>query len=97
MKGRFDNAACMTDCIRMSESGTTEIWQARVPADLARLLLDDARILGLKGRSEVVRAALQLLHQEAREERMAQEIDAFYGAEAAPLPTGVVADDGTDE
>jgi hypothetical protein len=88
---------CMTERIRMSQSGASpQIWQARVPAELARMLLDDARVLGLTGRSDVVRAGLHLLHREALEERMARDIDNFYGDETPPLPVGVLPDDGSD-
>lgn len=67
----------------------SEIWQARIPRVLARELEEDAAVLGLEGRSEIVRAALALLHRQAAEQRMAQSISEFYGDEQAPLPDGV--------
>ncbi len=68
--------------------------QARVPADLARELLEqDGPALGLDGMSEIVREALRLLHRHAREHRAATELAAFYPGGVAALPTGVVGDD----
>jgi hypothetical protein len=37
-----------------------------------------------------MKAALQLLHERAAEERMARGVDAFYGDRTPPLPVGVV-------
>ena len=70
-------------------SGPTEVWQARIGSELAEALRQDSAVLGLKGRTEIVRAALALLHQRAAEERMAQSVDEFYGDRPAPLPIGV--------
>jgi hypothetical protein len=70
-------------------SGPTEVWQARIDSELAESLRQDSAVLGLKGRTEIVRAALTLLHQRAAEERMAQSVDDFYGDRPAPLPIGV--------
>lgn len=68
--------------------------QARVPADLARELLEhDGPALGLEGMSEIVREALRLLHRHAHEHRAAAELAAFYPGGLAPLPTGVIGDD----
>ncbi|PZF82813.1 ribbon-helix-helix protein, CopG family [Jiangella anatolica] len=67
----------------------SEIWQARIPAQLARDLEKDAEVLGLEGRSEIVREALTRLHRQALQERMAVEIADYYGGEQAPLPDGV--------
>ncbi|WP_026874336.1 ribbon-helix-helix protein, CopG family [Jiangella gansuensis] len=67
----------------------SEIWQARIPAQLARDLEKDAEILGLVGRSEIVREALTRLHRQAAEQRMADEIAEYYGGKEAPLPDGV--------
>lgn len=72
----------------------TEIWQARIGRDLAAQLREDADVLGLSGRTDIVRAALELLHRRAAEERMARDIDGFYGDSVPPLPIGVLpADD----
>jgi hypothetical protein len=69
----------------------TVVLQARVDAEFARTVLEeDAGVLGLDGASEVVREGLRLLHRQAREQA-AGAYDAFYGAEPAPLPTGVAA------
>ena len=69
-------------------TGTAEVWQARSSHDLAAALRDDAELLGLDGRTEIIRAALELLHRHAAEERMARSVDAFYG-DTPPLPIGV--------
>lgn len=53
------------------------------------MLRDDAELLGLSGRTDIVREALMLLHQRAAEERMARSVDAFYGDHDPPLPIGV--------
>jgi hypothetical protein len=75
------------------ESGGTEVWQARISRDLAAQLQADSEVLGLSGRTEIVKAALQLLHQRAAEERMARSVAGFYGDEEPPLPIGVMAED----
>lgn len=75
---------------------SSETWQARIPHDLAAQLRDDAELLGLEGRTEIVKAALQLLHRRAAEERMARSVDDFYGNSQAPLPVGVRAEPTSD-
>jgi hypothetical protein len=70
-------------------TGASETWQARISRELAAQLREDAELLGLDGRTEIVRAALELLHRRAAEERMARSVDAFYSGGEAPLPTGV--------
>ena len=72
------------------------MWQARIERGLAARLRDDSKLLGLDGQTEIIRAALELLHSHAAEERMAGSIEEFYGSEAPPLPVGVLAD-GPDE
>lgn len=67
----------------------TETWQARISPELAAQLHRDAEVLGLDGRTEIVRAALELLHRRAAEERMARSVDDFYGGAEPPLPVGV--------
>lgn len=67
----------------------SETWQARISHDLAAQLLRDAEVLGLGSRTEIVRAALDLLHRRAAEERMARSVDDFYGDQDPPLPIGV--------
>jgi hypothetical protein len=67
----------------------TEVWQARIGHDLAAKLREDAELLGLDGRTDIVREALLLLHQRAAQERMARSVDDFYAAEPPPLPIGV--------
>src|SRR3712207_9112898 len=47
--------------------GGTEVWQARISGDLAAQLQADSEVLGLSGRTEIVKAALQLLHQRSEE------------------------------
>jgi hypothetical protein len=70
-------------------TGTSETWQARITHDLAAKLRNDAEVLGLEGRTEIVKAALELLHRRAAEERMARSVDDFYGDTEPPLPIGV--------
>ena len=50
----------------------------------------DATVLGLTSRTDIVRSALQLLHRRAAEERMARNVEAFYGDQTPPLPVGVL-------
>ena len=69
-------------------TGASETWQARITHELAAQLRSDAAVLGLDGRTEIVRAALELLHRRAAEERMARSVDAFYGDSRPPLPIG---------
>lgn len=81
---------CTAECIHMTTTtGASETWQARITHDLAAQLRSDAQLLGLEGRTEIVRAALELLHRRAAEERMAQSVDDFYGDNEPPLPLGV--------
>ena len=70
-------------------TGTSETWQARISHDLAAQLREDAEVLGLSGRTEIVRAALDLLHRRAAEERMARSVDDFYADQNPPLPIGI--------
>lgn len=72
----------------------TEVWQARIGHELAAALRADAAVLGLDTRTDIVKAALRLLHQRAAEERMARSIDEFYGDSEPGLPIGVVPLDG---
>jgi hypothetical protein len=72
-----------------TETAKTEVWQARIGHDLAAMLRADAELLGLSGRTDIVREALMLLHQRAAEERMARSVDQFYGGQDPPLPIGV--------
>lgn len=69
--------------------GTSETWQARIDHDLAAQLREDAEVLGLDGRTAIVKAALELLHRRAAEERMARGVNNFYGPDEVPLPIGV--------
>jgi len=80
-----------------TSSGASETWQARITHDLAAQLRSDAKLLGLEGRTEIVRAALQLLHRRAAEERMPRSVDDFYGASEPPLPVGVRSAPATDQ
>lgn len=76
----------------VTASGPSEVWQARIPRPWATELLADAAVLGIEGRSDIVRAGLRLLHRQAAEQRMAQDIESFYGSELPPLPIGVSVD-----
>jgi hypothetical protein len=52
-------------------------------------------VLGRNGRTDIVKAALQLIHRLAAEQRMAMSVDDFYGGSTPPLPLGVLdTDDG---
>jgi hypothetical protein len=68
---------------------TSEVWQARIGRELAEQLREDAALLGLEGRTEIVKEALRLLHQQAAQERMAQSIQEFYGEAMPPRPIGL--------
>lgn len=72
-----------------SGSGPSEVWQARIDHDFAAQLRADSVLLGLEGTTEIVKAALALLHQRAAEEAMARGVDEFYGGSDVPLPIGV--------
>lgn len=73
----------------MTRAGISETWQARISVEQAAQLRRDAGTLGLESRTDIVRAALDLLQRHAAEERMAQSVDAFYGGAEPPLPIGV--------
>lgn len=75
--------------IMTATTGSSETWQARITHDLAAQLREDAELLGLDGRTEIVKAALELLHRRAAEERMARSVADFYGEGSPPLPVGV--------
>lgn len=70
-------------------TGPSEPWQARIGHELAAQLRHDAELLGLEGRTEIVKAALELLHRRAAEECMGRSVDEFYGDGEPPLPLGV--------
>jgi len=70
-------------------TAASETWQARITHEMAAQLREDAELLGLDGRTEIVKAALELLHRRAAEERMARSVDDFYGDRDIPLPIGV--------
>lgn len=76
-----------------TSTAATEVWQARIGRDFAAQLVEDARTLGLDGRTDIVRAGLQMLHRRAAEERMALSVDTFYRGSPPPLPIGVLADE----
>lgn len=86
----LDRKACTAERIRMTtRTEASETWQARIGHELAAQLRHDAKVLGLEGRTEIVKAALELLHRRAAEERMARSIDDFYEGDEPPLPVGV--------
>jgi hypothetical protein len=68
----------------------TQVWQGRVAPELSAKLLEDAKIMGLTSKSEIVRAALELLHRHAAELRMSKGVERYYAGQTPPLPTGVV-------
>ena len=53
---------------------------------MAARLRRDAELLGLDGRTEIVEAALELLHRRAAQERTARGVDEFHGNGQPPLP-----------
>ena len=59
--------------------------QARVDADFARELENDAAVLGLRSMSALVREGLRLVHKQARELAMVDSYDEFYGSHPAPV------------
>lgn len=71
----------------------SEVWQARIGREFAAQLREDSEVLGLDGRTDIVKAGLQLLHKRAAEERMARSVDGFYKDVEPPLPIGVLAAD----
>jgi len=81
----------------MTRRAATEVWQARIGREFAATLQADADVLGLAGRTEIVKAALEMLHRQAAEERMARGVEAFYGDAIPPLPIGVLPDDAAEE
>ena len=64
--------------------GAGTIWQTRLSREAATAYEHDLEILGID-RSEALRRGLRLLHREALETRMAQDVDGFYSGERAPL------------
>lgn len=70
-------------------TGSSETWQARISHAEAEQLRRDADLLGLASRTDIIRAALDLLRRSAADERMARSIDDFYGGEVPPAPIGV--------
>lgn len=83
--------------VTVTTTGGTEVWQARIGNELAEQLREDSEILGLEGRTEIVKAALHLLHRRATEERMARSVDSFYAGATPPLPIGVLPAGETDD
>lgn len=86
--------ACTTYRIRVvirteRAAEASEVWQARIDPGLAAQLRADSVVLGLTSRTDIVKAALELLHRRAAEERMAHSVAEFYGEAAVPLPIGV--------
>ena len=67
----------------------SEVWQARISGELAELLREDAVVLGLDSRTDIVKEGLRLLHQSAAEERMARSVDKFYGSTPPASSIGV--------
>lgn len=72
-------------------TGGSEVWKARIGHELATQLRADGQTLGVRGRSEIVKIALQRLHRQVAEERMARSVDDFYGDGPRPLPTAWLA------
>ncbi|MGL5809937.1 MAG: hypothetical protein ACRCYQ_08335 [Nocardioides sp.] len=77
----------------VTSTPATEVWQARIGRDFAEQLQQDATVLGLSGRTDIVKAGLRMLHRRAAEERMADSVEGFYDGATPPLPIGVLPDD----
>lgn len=60
------------------------VWQTRLSREAAVAYEHDLETLGID-RSEALRRGLRLLHREALETRMAQDVEDFYSGERAPL------------
>lgn len=70
------------------DDASSDVWQARVPEKLSEALLVDMGTLGVATKSDLLRLALERLHREAEEVRLAREFDDFYGD--TPPPLGVL-------
>lgn len=77
-----------------STTGTNELRSSRQRSghELAVQLPANVETMGLKGRSEIVTAALQLLHRQAAEARMARSVDDFCCEARCAWPIGVLGD-----
>lgn len=86
------------------DDASESTWRSEVRDSLTRLgtrgedveehqsrLHRDAGVLGLEGRTEIVKAALDLLPRRAAEERMARSLADFYGKVSPPRPVGLAA------
>ncbi len=60
------------------------IWQTRLSREAAATYEQDLEVLGID-RSEALRRGLRLLHREALETRMANDVEDFYEGARAPL------------
>ncbi len=67
-----------------ADAGSGTVWQTRLSREAAAAYQHDLDILGID-RSEALRRGLKLLHREALETRMAQDVEQFYAGERAPL------------
>lgn len=83
----------------IATTGATEVWQARIGHELAAALRADSEVLGLNGRTDIVKAGLEMIRRRAAEQRMANSVDDFYRGGTPDLPLGVRAadDDGVEE
>jgi hypothetical protein len=79
-----------------TENLRTEVWQARITRTFAEKLREDAELLDLATRTDIVKAALEMLHRRAEEERMGQSIEEFYQGRIPPLPIGVLSEEDED-
>lgn len=90
----LDNQRRTTDRIHMTvRTKVTEVWQARIGNELATQLRADSEVLGLHGRTDIVKAGLEMLHRRAAAQRMANSVDDFYRGSTPDLPIGVQAAD----
>ena len=63
---------CMTD---------HQIVQTRMSSDAVEQLDADRTVLGLQTRSAAIREGLRLLHKRARNAKLGQDYDEFYGTD----------------
>lgn len=72
-----------------------QLVQTRMSSDAVEQLDADRAVLGLHTRSAAVREGLRLLHKQARNARLRQDYDDFYGPEC-DVPVSELAAIGDD-
>lgn len=85
--GRLPLAGVRRTVVRVTTSSAPTsgtVWQTRLSRAAAETYEQDLETLGLD-RSEALRQGLRLLHREALEQRMVQDLEQFYDGQRAPL------------